>query len=75
MERGGSKTNFILYHFVSCLGSSSAEPGVIFGRLLKKVSLHMHKVEMLKKVSLYYTCTRLKCRLKGHKSSLKGLWQ
>ena len=49
MERGGSKTNLILYHFVSCLGSSSAEPGVIFGRLLKKVNL--------------YTCTRLKCRL------------
>ncbi|CAI8035271.1 Nephrocystin-3 [Geodia barretti] len=37
MERGGSKTNLILYHFVSCLGSSSAEPGVIFGRLLKKI--------------------------------------
>ena len=48
MERGGSKTNLILYHFVSCLGSSSAEPGVIFGRLLKKVNLYTCtcKVEM-----------------------------
>ena len=30
--------NLILYHFVGCLGSCSADPGVIFRRLLKKVT-------------------------------------
>ena len=37
LERGGSKNNLVLYHFVTCLGSSSSESAVIFTRLLKKV--------------------------------------
>lgn len=35
-----SKDNCVtLYHFVECLGSCSADPGVIFRRLLKKVTV------------------------------------
>ena len=38
LERGGRKSNLVIYHFVACLGSSTSEPGLIFRRLLKKVS-------------------------------------
>lgn len=36
LEQGGN-SNLVLYHFVTCLGSPTSEPGVIFRRLLKKV--------------------------------------
>ena len=62
MERDGSKKCLVLYHFVTCLGSSSAEPGIIFRRFLKKVLIHLQEVTEVKlecivtMVQIKYVC-------------------
>ena len=63
LEHGGSQTNcnLVLYHFVTCLGSPTSEPGVIFRRLLKKVlycsSSHCQCTHTVLKHDCFITCT------------------
>jgi hypothetical protein len=47
MERIGSKKILVLYHFVTCLGSSSSEPGVIFRRFLMKLKYACGEMALL----------------------------